>query len=112
MKTLFATMQKGFLIGESIVFFSGAMRCYKSNFKLTTVFTDQDENPELPNSDSYRSFSEESKTNKNSVTKVTLDFKIESRKHFENRCEMRFQRGFTMILNDEDSKLEVLKKHH
>lgn len=87
------------------------MRCYKSNFKLTNVFTTENENPELPNSDSYRSFSEESKTNQNPVTKVNLDFKIESRKHFENRCEMRFQRGFTMILNDEDSNLEVLKKH-
>ena len=83
MKNLFATMQKGFLIGESIVFFSGAIRCYKSNFKLTNVFTTENENPELPNSDSYRSFSEESNTNKNSVTKVTLDFKIESLKHFE-----------------------------
>ena len=88
------------------------MRCYKSNFKLTTVSTDQDENPELPNSGSYRSFSEESKTNQTPVTKVTLYFKIESRKHFEKRCEMRFQRGFTMTLNDEVSLLEVLKKHH
>ena len=88
------------------------MRCYKSNFKLTNVFTTENENPEFPNSDSYRSFSEESKTNKNSVTKVTLDFKIESRKHFENRCEMRFQKGFTATFNNEDSNLEVLKKHH
>ena len=88
------------------------MRFYKSNFKLTTVSTDQDENPELPNSGSYRSFSEESKTNKNSVTKVALDFKIESRKHFEKRCEMRFQKGFTASFNNEDSLLEVLKKHH
>ena len=88
------------------------MRCYKNNFKLTNVFTDQDENPELPNSDSYHCFSEESKTNKNSVTKVTLDFKIESRKHFEKRCEMRFQKGFTATFNNEDSNLEVLKKHH
>jgi hypothetical protein len=88
------------------------MRCYKSNFKLTNVFTTENENPELPNSGSYRSFSEESKTNKNSVTKVTLDFKIESRKHFENKCEMRLQRGLTMTFNDEDSNLEVIKKHH
>ena len=112
MKTLFATMQKGFLIGESVVFFSGAIRCYKSNFNITNTFTAENENPELPNSYSYRSFSEESKTNKNSVTKVTLDFKIESRKHFENRCEMRFQKGFTASFNNEDSNLEVLKKHH
>lgn len=88
------------------------MRCYKNNFKLTNVFTDQDENPELPNSGSYRSFYEESKTNKNSVVNVRIAIKIESRKHFENRCEMRFQRVFTMTLNDEDSLLEVLKKHH
>ena len=112
MKNLFATMQKGFLIGESIVFFSGAIRCYKSNFNITNTFAAENENPELPNSDSYHCFSEESKTNQNPVTKVTLDFKIESRKHFENRCEMRFQKGLTMTFNDEVSLLEVLKKHH
>ena len=88
MKTLFATIQKGFLIGESVVFFSGAIRCYKSNFNITNTFTAENENPELPNSDSYRSFSEESKTNKNSVTKVTLDFKNESRKRFEKSFEI------------------------
>ena len=112
MKTLFATMQKGFLIGESIVFFSGAIRCYKSNFNITNTFTAENENPELPNSDSYHCFSEESKTNENSVVNVRIAIKIESRKYFENRCEMRFQRGFTMTFNDEDSNLEVLKKHH
>ena len=88
MKNLFATMQKGFLIGESIVFFSGAIRCYKSNFNITNTFTAENENPELPNSGSYRSFYEESKTNKNSVVNVRIAIKMESHERFENRFEI------------------------
>ena len=88
MKNLFATIQKGFLIGESVVFFTGAIRCYKSNLNITNTFTAENENPELPNSGSYRSFYEESKTNKNSVVNVRIAIKMESHERFENRFEI------------------------
>jgi uncharacterized protein YndB with AHSA1/START domain len=66
----------------------------KTNFKMSSAFSDKDENPDLPGSDWDLSFSEQ-----NGTTKVSIIIKNESLARMEQMIEMGFQGGFTMTLN-------------
>ncbi len=74
-----------------------------TNFKMTSVFADKDENPELPGSDWDLNFSEQ-----NGTTKVSISIYNESLARLERMIEMGFREGFTMLLNNLDELLATL----
>ena len=60
----------------------------KTNFKLFSVFADEDENPQLPGSDWDLTFSEQ-----NGTTKVSISIYNESLERLEKMVEMGFKEG-------------------
>jgi uncharacterized protein YndB with AHSA1/START domain len=72
----------------------------KTNFKMTSVFADKDENPDLPGSDWDLTFSEQ-----NGVSRVSITIKNESRERMEKMIEMGFKEGFGMGLQQLDNLL-------
>jgi uncharacterized protein YndB with AHSA1/START domain len=76
----------------------------KTNFKMTSAFTDKDENPELPGSEWDLSFSEAG-----GRTTVTITIYNESLERME-RIQEGFRIGMTMSLTNLDSLLETLSK--
>lgn len=76
----------------------------KTNFRMTSVFADKDENPELPGSDWDLTFSEE-----NGTTRVSITIKNESRERMEKMIEMGFKEGFAMNLQQLDELLPTVK---
>ncbi len=66
----------------------------KTNFKYTSVFADENENPHLPGSEWDLTFSEQ-----NGVTKVIIAIYNESQERMQKMIEMGFKEGFTMTLN-------------
>ena len=77
----------------------------KTNFKLLSVFTDKDENPNLPGSNWDLNFSEQ-----NGITKVSITIYNDSLERMEKMIEMGFKEGFTMTLNELGNLLLTLKK--
>jgi uncharacterized protein YndB with AHSA1/START domain len=77
----------------------------KTNFKLFNVFSDKDENPELPGSDWDYTFNEQ-----NGITKVNITIYNESLARFEKLLQMGFKEGFTMTLDNLAQLLPALKK--
>jgi len=71
----------------------------KTNFKIYSVFADQDENPELPGSDWDLNFSEH-----NGTTTVSITIYNESLERLEMMID-GFREGFTMTLNHLDMLL-------
>ncbi len=71
----------------------------KTNFKMSSNFSDSAENPELPGSDWDFNFNEQ-----NGKTKVTITIYNESRERMEKMIEMGFKEGITATLDE----LEVL----
>lgn len=67
----------------------------KTNFKMFNVFSDKDENPELPGSDWDYTFSKE-----NGITKVNISIYNESLTRMEKLIEMGFTEGFKMSMNN------------
>jgi len=65
----------------------------KTNFKLFNVFSDKDENPELPGSDWDYTFNEQ-----NGITKVNIIIYNESLARMEKMIEMGFTEGFKMSM--------------
>jgi uncharacterized protein YndB with AHSA1/START domain len=76
----------------------------KTNFKMTSVFADKDENPELPGSEWDLTFSEQ-----NGTTRVSIIIKNESLARMEKMIEMGFKEGFAMGLQQLDELLPTLK---
>lgn len=74
----------------------------KTNFKMSAVFADKDENPELPGSDWDLNFSEH-----NGITKVSIIIKNESLARMEKMIEMGFKEGFTSALSNIDQYIEA-----
>lgn len=72
----------------------------KTNFKMTNVFADKDENPELPGSDWDLSFSEQ-----NGKTTVRIVIINESLERMKKMIEMGFEPGFTSALENLDELL-------
>ncbi len=66
----------------------------KSNFKMLSAFSDENENPELPGSEWNLNFSEQ-----NGRTKVSVSIYNESLERMEKMIEMGFKEGFSMTLN-------------
>ena len=77
----------------------------KTNFKLLSVFTDKDENPNLPGSNWDLNFNEQ-----NGITKVSITIYNDSLERMEKMIEMGFKEGFTMTLNELGNLLLTLKK--
>ncbi len=75
----------------------------KTNFRMTSVFADKDENPDLPGSDWDMTFSEQDGT-----TRVTITIKNESLARMEKMIEMGFKEGFAMGLQQLDELLPSL----
>jgi hypothetical protein len=61
----------------------------KTNFKMTSVFADKDENPELPGSKWEFNFSEQ-----NGLTKISIAIYNESLARLEKMIEMGFIEGY------------------
>ena len=79
-----------------------------TNFKIFAAFTDKDENmnPEMPGSDWDLHFSEEK-----GITKVSIVILYKDLASLEKMIDMRFQGGFTMILNYLETLLPGLSKN-
>lgn len=75
----------------------------KTNFKMTSAFSDENENPELPGSDWDLTFSD-----LNEKTAVSISIYNESLKRMENMIELGFKEGFTMTKNNLDNLLKKL----
>ena len=67
-----------------------------TNFKLSSAFTDSDENidDKMPSSNWDLSFSEQ-----NGTTSVSIIIKLKTLAHLEQNIQMGFKEGFTMTLN-------------
>jgi len=74
----------------------------KTNFQMTSVFADKDENPDLPGSDWDLTFSEQ-----NGTTRVSIAIKNESLARMEKMIEMGFKEGFAMGLQQLDDLLPI-----
>lgn len=74
----------------------------KTNFKMFNVFSDKDENPELPGSEWDYTFSEQ-----NGLTKVTIVIYNESLARMEKMIEMGFTEGFKMSMRNLENLLET-----
>ena len=72
----------------------------KTNFKMFNVFSDKDENPELPGSEWDYTFSEQ-----NGLTKVTIVIYNESLARMEKMIEMGFTEGFKMSMENLENVL-------
>ncbi len=66
----------------------------KTNFKMTSNFSDKDENPEMPGSDWDFNFGEQ-----NGTTTVNISIYNESRERMERMIEMGFKEGMTATLD-------------
>lgn len=79
----------------------------KSNFKIFSAFTDQDENinENMPTSEWDLSFKE-----LNGTTKISIIIKHKSLINLETLIEMGFQEGFTMTLNYLERLLSTLSQ--
>ena len=77
----------------------------KTNFKLFNVFSDKDENPELPGSDWDYTFSEQ-----NGKTTVRITIYNESLARMEKMIEMGFKEGFTMSMTNLENLLALKTK--
>lgn len=76
----------------------------KTNFRMTSVFADKDENPDLPGSDWDLTFCEQ-----NGTTRVSITIKNESLERMEKMIEMGFKEGFAMGLQQLEDLLPRLK---
>ena len=76
----------------------------KTNFKMFSVFADEDENPQLPGSDWDLNFSEQ-----NGTTKVSITIYNDSLARMEKMIEMGFREGMTLGLQQLDELLVTLK---
>jgi uncharacterized protein YndB with AHSA1/START domain len=76
----------------------------KTNFKMYNAFADKDENPELPGSEWYHTFSEE-----NGTTKVSITIYNESYERLERILE-GFTQGMKMSLSNLENLLSTLSK--
>lgn len=77
----------------------------KTNFKMTSNFSDKDENPEMPGSDWDFNFGEQ-----NGTTTVNISIYNESRERMERMIEMGFKEGMTAILENLENLLDTLPK--
>lgn len=77
----------------------------KTNFKMTSNFSDKDENPEMPGSDWDFNFVEQ-----NGTTTVNISIYNESRERMERMIEMGFKEGMTAILENLENLLYTLSK--
>jgi uncharacterized protein YndB with AHSA1/START domain len=77
----------------------------KTNFKMTSNFSDKDENPEMPGSDWDFNFGEQ-----NGTTTVNISIYNESRERMERMIEMGFKEGMTAILENLENLLYTLSK--
>lgn len=77
----------------------------KTNFKMTSNFSDKDENPEIPGSDWDFNFGEQ-----NGTTTVNISIYNESRERMERMIEMGFKEGMTAILENLENLLYTLSK--
>jgi len=77
----------------------------KTNFKMTSVFADKDENPELPGSEWDFNFSEQ-----NGMTKVSITIYNESLARLEKMIEMGFKEGYAMQMKNLDELLATISK--
>src|SRR6202008_3632055 len=77
----------------------------KTNFKLFNVFSDKDENPELPGSDWDYTFNEQ-----NGRTKVSITIYNESLARLEKMIEMGFKEGYSMAMKNLEEVLTILSK--
>jgi uncharacterized protein YndB with AHSA1/START domain len=77
-----------------------------TNFKLSSAFTDKDENinNEMPGSKWDLNFSE-----RNGTTTVSIIIKLKTLADLERNIQMGFKEGFTMTLNDLEKLLKNLK---
>ncbi len=75
----------------------------KTSFKLFNVFSDKDENPELPGSDWDYTFNEQ-----NGITKVNIAIYNESLARLEKMIEMGFTEGFKMSMDNLENLLATL----
>jgi hypothetical protein len=71
---------------------------------MFNVFSDKDENPELPGSDWDYTFSEQ-----NGKTKVNITIHNESLARMEKMIEMGFTEGFKMSMNNLENILTTLR---
>ena len=76
----------------------------KTNFKMTNVFTDKDENPELHGSEWDHTFSEE-----NGMTKVSIAIYNESLERLERILD-GFTQGMKMSLSNLENLLTTLSQ--
>ena len=78
----------------------------KTNFKISSVFADNDENinKEMPSSKWDLNFSEQ-----NGTTSVSIIIKHNTLADLEQHIQMGFKEGFTMILNYLETLLKDLK---
>lgn len=77
----------------------------KTNFRMYNVFTDENENPDLPGSDWDLSFKEE-----NGKTKVSITIVNESRERFDRIIDSGFKEGFGVCLQQLDELFAANKK--
>jgi uncharacterized protein YndB with AHSA1/START domain len=77
----------------------------KTNFKYSSFFADEDENPQLPGSNWDLNFTEQ-----HGITKVSITIYNESLERMEKMIEMGFKEGFTVTLNELNELLTTLKK--
>lgn len=77
----------------------------KTNFKMSSNFSDQDEHLEVPGSDWDFTFSEQ-----NGRTQVSITITNESLERMEKMIEMGFKEGFSMGLQQLDELLSTTNK--
>jgi uncharacterized protein YndB with AHSA1/START domain len=77
----------------------------KTNFKMTSNFSDKDENPEVPGSDWDLTFSEQ-----NGNTKVSVSIYNESLTRLEKMLEMGFKEGNAAMMKNLDELLAALQQ--
>jgi uncharacterized protein YndB with AHSA1/START domain len=77
----------------------------KPTSKLFNVFSDKDENPELPGSDWDYTFNEQ-----NGITKVNITIYNESLARLEKMIEMGFTEGFKMSMDNLENLLATLSQ--
>ncbi len=82
----------------------------KTNFKFAGAFADENENPDLPGSDWDFTFSEQTGSEGDPVTKVSITIKNESLERMERMIEMGFTQGFAMTLNSLGELLKSLSQ--
>ncbi|MBO9154434.1 SRPBCC domain-containing protein [Chitinophaga sp. GCM10012297] len=75
----------------------------KTHFKMFNVFSDKDENPEMPGSDWEFSFSEEG-----GITKVNITIYNESLARLEKMIEMGFKEGYAASMQNLEAVLGAL----